>query len=135
MLFARNRSSRRGTTALEFALVGGIFVTLMFAILDLARYLAVVQELNTVVALTGRAAMVGTVSAGGTCPGTGVSLPTSITSSVPMLQPSNLCVAVSSSTSSGQTITSVNARYTFAFVLPAWQSLGGTITDSTTLTY
>ena len=135
MSSAPSNAGQRGTTSLEFALTGGVFLVIMFAILDVGRFLAVEQSLNTVVALTARAAMVGTVSAGGTCPGTGVTLPASITGSVPMLNTTNLCVAVTSTTTSGQTQTSVNAQYTFAFVLPAWNSLSSTISDSTSLTY
>ncbi len=135
MSSARSSASQRGTTTLEFAITGGVFLVIMFAILDVGRYLAVKQSLDTVVALTARAAMVGTVTAGGTCPGSGVTLPTSITGSVPMLSTSHLCVAVTSATTSGQTQTSVSAQYTFAFLLPAWRTLSSTISDSTSLTY
>lgn len=135
MSCARSNARRRGTTTLEFALTGGVFLVIVIAILDLGRYVAVAQSLNTVVALTARAAMIGSVNAGGTCPGSGVTLPTSITASVPLLKATSLCVAVTSTTTSGQTRTSVRAQYTFGFVLPAWNSLSGTISDSTSLTY
>ena len=135
MLSALSNTRQRGTTTLEFALIGGIFLTLLISVVDLGRYLAVAQSLNTVVSLVARAAVVGNLSPGGSCPGSGVTLPTSITGSVPLLDTNKLCVAVTTKTVSGQLQTSVAAQYTFAFVLPAWSAFDTTMTDSTFLTY
>ncbi len=136
MSSATSRRRRRGNTTLEFALIGSAFLFLLLAIFDVGRYFAVLQSLNAAMTAAARAAVVGSLSAGGSCPGGGVTLPSSITGAVPLLDAAQLCISVTSANVSGQTQLTVAAQYPFSFVLPAWTTLGvTTLNGSTTVTY
>lgn len=49
---------RRGATALEFAVVGGIFITLLLGVVEIARYQATAQAVRTLAAEAARAGLV-----------------------------------------------------------------------------
>ena len=135
MSCARNSRDQRGTTTLEVALIASATFTLLLGILDIGRYFIVEQSLHALLTSTARAAVVGSLSSGGACPSGGLTLPATLTSAVPMLDATKLCVAVSTATVAGQTQTTVVAKYPFNFVLPTWSTLDGTLSDTTTLTY
>jgi len=49
---------RRGATALEFAVIGTIFITLLLGVIELGRYYFTVQSLRTVAAEAARAYLI-----------------------------------------------------------------------------
>lgn len=125
----RRRLGRRGTAALEFALVGSAFCLLMIAIMDLGRFYATLHSLRTVTGKAARAALVDPLLSGCSAPALLVA------SGVPFLQPSLLTLCVTQANASGVTRITVTASYPFSFILPNWVASGGTLTDSIALSY
>ncbi|MGK7864849.1 TadE/TadG family type IV pilus assembly protein [Falsiroseomonas sp. E2-1-a4] len=133
----------RGTVAIEFALVGLIFITLLLGAVDLARFQSVRQSLGNVAEEAARAAMImsgaGAVLGGGctTTPDGGV-LKSAVTTPVnptPMLTPALLTITPVCALSAGgaRTIT-VTATYPFNFVAPLL-TVAPTLSATASLTY
>ena len=102
--------SRRGSAAVEFALIGTIFLSCMFAVIDLSRYVASRTALRAAAGEVIRAAVTDTALAGCTAP------KTLAAAGAPVLQAAllNVCVV------RGTDTVRVDADYTFTFVIPVF---------------
>jgi Flp pilus assembly pilin Flp len=121
--------SRDGTTSLEFAVIGGIFMLLMLGAFQLGIYLFTVQGLELLTGMVARAAIVGTVSPA--CPAT---LPSSVPIP-PILAPAQLSVCVVKTNPSGDIQIQVTSTYQFAFFLPIMASDSGPVSQKTVPLY
>jgi len=134
---------RRGATAVEFAIVGGIFITLLIGAVDLARFQIVRQSLRSVVEDAARSALItssSTAVSGGGCTAlpSGAALRTAITTPTnpyPMLTIASLTLTPTCAVnaSSARTIT-VAASYPFSFVTPIY-NFTGPLAASASMTY
>lgn len=125
-------ADRRGTTAIEFAVVGGIFFTLLLGAVDVGRYQITQQSLRSIAAEAARFALIAADQAmaaspagiSGVCAAVpssaalkaGVTTPTNLT---PFLVPANLTLVGNCVVGAGgaRTIT-ITASYPFQFVMP-----------------
>jgi Flp pilus assembly protein TadG len=119
-----------GTTTMEFALVGAMFLLMIFAILEVSLYFFTSQSLQTLTSLVARATQAGTVNPG--CPAT---IPTSLASQVPMLSLQSANICVTQATVSGQIQVTVNSTYPFTFFSPLLPGDVGTLTASSQILY
>lgn len=127
------RLDRRGTASFEFCLVAVAFFTLMFAIIDLGRYLITVQSLETLAGAGARALMMENCYVDNvlrklppTC--SGDPLPASKDDIAPFLV--NPAVNVTT----GSTIL-VTASSTFAMLMPIWPNSFNSPTITTKVPY
>jgi len=133
------RLGRKGTSSLEFALVAVVFLSLMFAGMDLGRYFITQHSLRTLTSELIRATMVqcaGTITA---CTLSAANIQAA-KAKVPFLVSANIGLpttptrgAVNPNT--GVMTVTASASYAFVFTLPALSSLSGTITNNTQLSY
>jgi Flp pilus assembly protein TadG len=118
--FASNR--RRGSAAVEFALVGTLFLTVLFAVIDLGRYMASRTALRAATAEVIRAAVTDATLTGCTVP------KTLAVAGAPVLQAAllNVCVVRAAD------VVTVNADYTFTFHMPVFNRTPRTLRTSVT---
>jgi Flp pilus assembly protein TadG len=131
---------RKGVTALEFAIVGPIFLMLLLFAMDLARYWYVAEAVRTYAAEVLRAAV---VVAGAdnppvvnTCPGGAITVSTSPTVG---LDPTSLTTTVTCNRNASATTrtVAVTVSYNFSFLLPVgglWDQ-NQVISDTQTTTF
>ena len=120
---------RGGTAALEFGLIAPMFLVLVLSVTDLGRFYLTLHSLHTVLGDAARAAIVDPTLSGCSAPAARVA------ADAPFLAASQLSLCVAQSVASGITTITVNASYSFNFLLPSWQGASGTLTDSTTVSY
>jgi Flp pilus assembly protein TadG len=134
---------RRGVVAVEFALVGLIFIMLLLGATELARYQFVQQSLRSMAEEAARRALVtssATAVLGGGCQPvlTGASLVSAVTSPTnptPMLTPGSLTLAaVCATNASGARTITVTASYPFTFVVPFLPTMSS-LSASAAMTY
>ena len=120
-------------TALETALVLGVFFLLLFGVMDLSRYFLTWHGLNTVVSEAARASMINNWNypCGNPTSGTAATIATA----APFLDPNKLQLCVTKTVSSGNNNISVTATYPFSFMISGFSSAGGTLSAATQLTY
>jgi type II secretory pathway pseudopilin PulG len=113
--------------AIEFAIVGLIFFTLLLGAVDLARYQFVKQSLGSMAQEAARTALLAASTSavqGGGCGTLPANLPGAVTTPVnptPILVPARLTLTAGCTTdpaSNGARIITVVARYPFDFVVP-----------------
>ena len=138
----------RGGVAVEFALTGFAFFTLLLGAVDVARYQITVQSLHDISAEAARVALLYAANTSATNAQNGTSATplmsgaalkaavTSPTNLTPFLVPASLTVtSVSSPSASGvQTIT-VTASYPFAFIAPLLLGANQTLSQSSAVSY
>ncbi|MDB5316892.1 MAG: pilus assembly protein [Rhodospirillales bacterium] len=129
---------RRGTVAVEFGLVGLIFITLLLGTVELARYQILRQSLRSMAeeaARTGLIILQGNpcVTLDATALKTAVTTPNNPT---PMLTPGNLMLTIAcpAATSTGVRTVRVTATYPFNVVAPIIPALPA-LTASASLFY
>lgn len=115
-------SWRRGSAAVEFALIAGIFFSVMFAVIDLSRYMASRTALRAATAEVIRAAVTDATLAGCSTP------KTLAVAGAPVLQATLLNVCVVRATDA----VTVNADYTFTFYVPVFSRTPRTLRTSVT---
>jgi len=146
MSFAFNKRRRRGdagVTSLEVAIIFGIFIVLMFSIIDLSRYLFSQQALTTLVSATARQGFAGTLP--DLCDGT---LPTQtpklVANFAPLLEATRItnfqmCVSTNSGDGvtqpAGATVLTVTATYNFTPITPLVETLLGGLPMTASMTY
>jgi len=135
---------RKGLTTLETALVLVVFFTLLFGVMDLARYFLTWHGLNTVVSEAAREAMILEPSSPWTyaCANPTSGPAATAAASAPFLNTSNLTLCVTTNTTTGtcpqggQCITiSVTASYPFSFMIAPLSAANGTLSAATQLNY
>jgi Flp pilus assembly protein TadG len=141
MSFAFNKHRRRGdagVTSLEVAVIFGVFIVLVFSIIDLSRYLFSQQALTTLVTATARQGFAGTLPA--FC--NGASLPqteTQVAAFAPLLDFNRITsLAMCVDQGSGVTVLTVTASYSFQPITPLIEAMLGpasTMTASMTYSY
>ncbi len=122
-------TNRRGSAALEFGLVAPVFLLLVLGVADLGRFCLTLHSLHTVLGDAARAAIVDPSLDGCSAPAALVA------AHAPFLQASQLTLCVAQSVASGITTITVNASYSFNFLLPGWSGGSGTLSESTTISY
>jgi Flp pilus assembly protein TadG len=131
-------SNRAGVTSIEFAATSVMFLFLIFAVLDLARYFVYQQFLQTLTNEVAHAALLdSTLTTDGNSVGfsdlpAGFSAATGI---VPTGGLSQLQLNVYTTTMFGPSTLTVSSQYTFSAFSPLWASLDGPVTDTVTYTY
>jgi Flp pilus assembly protein TadG len=115
---------------MEFALVGAMFLLMIFAVLEVSLYFFTSQSLQTLTSLMARATQAGTVSAG--CPAT---VPSSLSAQVPILKISSATICVTQATVSGQIQVTVTSTYPYSFISPLLPGQLGTISASSQILY
>jgi Flp pilus assembly protein TadG len=133
----RLRSDRRGTTTLEFGLIGSLMLMLMVAGIDLGRFYLTRHSLQTLVSEAVRATYVQCFAK------TSCTLSTASASAawgkVPFLASGATGAALSASQAAGSTtgsyVISASASYPFQFYLVPWVPQNGTLSTSTTFSY
>lgn len=131
-------SDRRGTTAIEFGVVGLIFITLLLGTVELARYQITRQSLHSMAEEAARAGLI--ILQGDDCNTldaaalrNAVTTPTNPT---PMLTPASLTLAIECQgpTASGVRTVRVTANYPFNLVAPIIPALPA-LTATAALSY
>jgi Flp pilus assembly protein TadG len=127
-------ADRAGNSVLQFALVAVVLFMLVFGITDLSRYFLAWHGLNTVVSEAARASMVNNKWTFG--PGNPTSgIAATVASSAPFLDPNQMTLKVTSTTSNSITTVNVTAQYPFAFMLAPLSNANATLTSATQLSY
>jgi hypothetical protein len=140
----RLRIGQAGTTSLEFALVAIPFVFILVAGMDLGRYFLTQHSLRTLTSEAARATLVSCYGSTSAC-----SLPTSgsypsepaVAAMVPFLASGSITWVKASQSAPNQNTgvrtISVEVKYPFSFILPAWTKLNAKspIDESTSLSY
>jgi Flp pilus assembly protein TadG len=119
---SRFASNRRGSAAVEFALVGTIFLSVLFAVIDLGRYVASRTALRAATAEVVRAAVTDMTLSGCAMP------KTLALAGAPVLQAALLNVCVVRATD----VVTVSADYTFTFHMPVFNRTPYTLRASVT---
>ncbi|MBW8269076.1 TadE/TadG family type IV pilus assembly protein [Caldovatus aquaticus] len=130
---------RKGVTALEFAIIGPIFLILVLFAMDLARYWYVAEAVRTHTAEVLRAAIVvagaDNPPAVNTCPNGSITVSAT---PPPGLDPASLKTQATCTRQGQQRVVTVNVSYAFSFVIPAvanfWNQ-NQVISDSQTTTF
>ena len=135
--FSRPGSGRlgnAGASTVEFALVVLLFLTVVIGCMDLGRYYLAEHSLRTLVAETARTALVDTsiVNGGISSPGSA-----SYAATTPFIDDANLTLTVSQyhPNRPGIVTIKVTGTYVFTAYSPIWNSLNGTITETTEVQY
>ena len=112
---------RRGTTSLEFALVGGLLLSLLLGGIDLARYMFTQESLRATAAEAVRLATLRgsqNLNAGTAACGNLAGSLAGASARVPFLQPSLLTATLSGcATQAGVTTVVVTVQYPFSFAV------------------
>jgi hypothetical protein len=125
-----------GVTTLEFAIVGALFLLLLFGSMDLGRYYLVEHSLRTMAAETARYALSHPLWAG-TLPSSGCVDPTTVsfTAITPFIDNSaSLCVQQQLGMPGVNQI-NVTATDQFAPISPIWSLLKGQMTEKMQLQF
>ena len=120
---------RKGTTSVEFALVGALFLALLIGTMEVGRFYLTQQSLREATAVAARRAMVDAAFSGCAAPLAEVAATT------PLLNPASLTLCVTRTTSAGLTTLTVDAAYPFAAVLPMLRLDRTRLPDRTTVTF
>ncbi|WP_191058663.1 TadE family protein [Geminicoccus harenae] len=120
---------RKGTTSLEFAIVGALFFAMLIGTMEVGRFYFTQQSLREVTAAAARRAMVDASFSGCAAP------LEEVAGMTPLLRSTSLTLCVTRTTSAGLTTLTVDAAYPFAAVLPMLQLDGNQLTDRTTVTF
>lgn len=120
---------RKGATSVEFAIVGGLFFTMLIGAMEAGRLFFTQESLREVTAAAARRAMVDSGLAGCIAPAAAVAAMT------PFLRPDALTLCVSRTVSAGQTTLTVNAAYPFRTVIPLLALDGNQLTDRMSVTF
>jgi Flp pilus assembly protein TadG len=131
------RLDKRGTTALEFALVAVPFLFLMIGTTDLGRYFLTQHSLRTLTAEAARAVMVNCFSASARCYLTPTEI-SAVKAKVPFLIPNSTALNAFQEGPSGATglrNVTVTAVYPFSFIFYLWSGKSGNITETTSISY
>jgi Flp pilus assembly protein TadG len=121
MSLSGSNKGKRGTAALEFALTGAIFLSVMFGVIDLSRYVASRTALRAAVGEVARAAITDTT----------INSTTARTLALahgPVLTPTLFNISLSRATDS----VTVSADYTFTFLMPGFGSTPRVLSASIT---
>ncbi len=118
-------------TSMEVALCFGLFVMLVFGVMDLSRYFFTRQALTTLVTSTARLGYAGTLSS------QNPSTRTLAAEYAPLLDsdPKVLSLTWNINRSSGVTVLTVNATYNYTSLTPMLDSLVGQLQASMTYQY
>ena len=127
----RTGKDERGATALEAALIGGLFCFLLFGAIELGRYYYTFQAVRTIVAEASRTAQINGALDG--C-ATGNAINQAIVNRT-ALNPATLTVCLSRSTLNSVTTVQVNATYPFNFVVPFFGNTSRTLSENTVVVY
>ena len=119
----------RGTTALEFALIFPLLMTLFLGISDISRYYVTLEAVRSAAAEAARAAIVNT--------GLNACGSTAIDAARPsgILNRDLLTLCVSRTVNGGETVVNINASYPFSFLTPMFGATTRTISESTSLRF
>lgn len=137
---ARRRVWRdeRGATALEFAFIGLILITMLLGVVELGRYYITAQSLRSVTADAARAGIVSannTLIGGGTCPTTLAADKPGLLQRVPVLLNVPLTITLTVDCGSNPKRITANTTYGFSFLVPFLPSGSITLTGRTTLDF
>ncbi|WP_035484778.1 TadE/TadG family type IV pilus assembly protein [Geminicoccus roseus] len=120
---------RRGTTSIEFAIVGAMFFTMMIGTIEIARLYFTQASLREVSAAAARRAMIDPALEGCSAPAAAVARTT------PFLRTGNLRLCVSREVASGQVTLTIDAAYPFSTVMPLFRLEGDQLTERTTVSF
>lgn len=120
---------QKGTTSLEFAIVGSVFFLMLFGTMEVGRLYFTQESLREVTAAAARLAMIDPSLNGCVQPAEEVAAMT------PFLQPGSLTLCVTRNVSAGQTTLTIDAAYPFRPVIPALRLDGDRLTDQMTVTF
>ena len=125
---------RRGTTAMEFALIAIPFTFIMIATTDLGRYWLTQHSLRTLTAEAARSTMVNCF--GQSSCSLNATQRSAVETATPFLIPGSVTLTASQTVNGAglRTIT-VTAVYPFNFIFVAWTGLNGNITETTSVSY
>ncbi|MEO3474538.1 TadE/TadG family type IV pilus assembly protein [Roseomonas sp. CAU 1739] len=122
----RRPLGRRGISAVEFAIVAGLFFLAMLAVMDMARYYVTMHSMRNVVAQAGRALMINPALGSTTRTCNDASLVASAGGLGFVSSTGNLCVTRSqATTSAGVAITGMTEVFLeldapFTFIIPVF---------------
>jgi Flp pilus assembly protein TadG len=119
-----------GVTTLEFAIVAGLFLMLLFGCMDLGRYYLIEHSLRTMVAETARYALSHPSLQGAVDPAAA-----SFTTITPFIVNSATLTVQQQAGMPGINQINVTATYQFTPISPLWHLLRGQITDNMPLQY
>ena len=133
------RLERGGTSSLEFALVAIPFIFMIIAGMDLGRYFITQHSLRTLISEAIRSAVINCSDRGACNYATAVPVPSAVWAQAPFLN----ATAPHATLTAGQTIDgatgvrtiTATATYGFSFILPVWQGVDGTLTETTVRKY
>ena len=120
---------RKGTTSLEFAIIGSLFFMMLIGTIEVARLYFTQQSLREITAAAARQAMIDSSLSGCTRPATAVAAMT------PVLRPALLNLCVTRTTSAGLTTLTINATYPVSTVISVLRLGGRQMTDQMTVTF
>jgi Flp pilus assembly protein TadG len=126
--FVCNKASRRGNMSVEFALIGATLFLVLFACLDVGRYVSARTALSAAVSEAVRVVMADPAMAGCDAPKTFALARTAVLAAANL----TLCATRVEPASGNAGSVTVNASYTFSFVMPVFSS--EPVTFSTTVT-
>lgn len=125
------RLGRRGTTAVEMAIVAQIFLLMLIGGMELGRYYFVAESVRYVVGEVARAAVVRPSTTWNDA------AKSPFIAQAPILKPSamSLNVVVQPATAPALTTVTVTANYTHALWMPFLGNLANSVNNSTTLRF
>jgi Flp pilus assembly protein TadG len=130
----RFRIGERGTTSLEFALVGGLFVSLLLGAIEIGRYMMTLESVRTATAEAVRQVTIrgsqNMIAGSAAC--TDLAGPLgSVAARVPVLQASLLTVTMSGcATQAGITTVQISVQYPFTFTISLFGATNRPITEA-----
>ena len=134
------RLGNAGVTSLEFAIVALVFLSLIIGCMDLGRYYIIEHSLRSFASEAARAALANTTMSASSSNAmsyySGQAWSGSLTAIVPFLDPAILTLNVSQNpNTTGVVSIDVTATYQFTAISPIWNSLNGTLTETTKISY
>jgi Flp pilus assembly protein TadG len=126
---------RRGSTAVEFALIAFTFLGVLFGAMDLGRYYIVIHSLRTIAAEASRAAL-NTVATATYMSGCSNAW-TAVGAITPLLDPTqlSLCIAWTNVSTAGVSSVTATATYSFKAISPLWSGLNHAITETSVIPF
>lgn len=135
----RWRLDQSGATALEFGLVGPVFLMLLLGTIELARYSFIKEGLRTLTAEAARKILITYNTSNFTCPTDFSNVLASANVRTPFLVPGNLANQVVLTTSTcvngAPNVITVTVTYSYSTILPLLSFLSGPMVGQTVLTF
>ena len=132
----RRRRARadRGTTSLEFGLIGALLMAMLLGCVEVGRYMFTMESLRTATAEAVRSATIrgGANLYAGSPPCSGLAGPLAFVASwAPFLDPARLTIVMSGCITEGAVTTlAISAEYQFDFAIPLLGSVNARMTET-----